>query len=833
MLGEASPRLSWILVGGARPFEQVAYEVEFSSSSGVEARIVNSAERVLVGWPFAPLASRDEATVRVRSLDPQGRSTPWSEPAALVVGLLHESDWTASFVSPTSLGGLGDGAPIVYTRFELSEVPVRARLYASAHGIYEPYLNGERVGDDVFAPGWTAYARRLRYQSYDVSNQLVAGTNVLSAIVGNGWYRGQLVWPGNRSSYGDRLAFLAQLEMTFADGSRRVIASDESWRACPSGVLFDDFYDGETRDLRVANEPDDARSEPVETVAGHLARLVARRGPAVRDIEHVPAVEITTAPSGRVLVDFGQNLVGWAELVLTGTKPGQIVVIRHAEVLEGGELALRPLRNAKATCTYILRAASEKLRPGFTFNGFRYIDVEGVTADQITSVTAVVLGTDLERTGWLTTSDSRLNRLHENVVWSTRGNFLDVPTDCPQRDERLGWTGDLQVFAPTANYLFDTSGFLAGWLEDLAAEQHEDGSVPYVIPDVIRDPSHPAATGWGDAATIVPLALYESFADVEMLRRQYPSMRAWVDRVASLADADGVWDAKDQFGDWLDPTAPPEAPADAKADPAVVATAFFARSAQAVADAAAVIGERDDAAAYRQLAERVRTGFARRFVSPDGRVFSDCQTVYALALCGGLITDQAACAAAGARLVELVEAAGFRVATGFLGTPLILDALVRAERPDIAFRMLFETGVPSWLYAVTMGATTIWERWDSLLPDGSVNPGSMTSFNHYAYGAVADWMQRTIGGIRPTAPGYRRFEVRPLIPDELDFAEARHLSPYGEIAVGWRRQGDAVTLEVSVPQGATASVWVPGSTLAVDAAAGAHFFTGSIAHAFP
>lgn len=829
VLGQACPRLSWIIRHEAGEFRQARFCAELTTSSGVSTRTVASGESVLVEWPFEPLRSRETGSVRVRAIADDGRVSSWSEPEPLVVGLLSESDWTAEFVSPQSLGGLDAEAPVVYTSFELTEAPVQARLYVTAHGIYEPELNGSRIGDDVLAPGWTAYDRRLRYQSYDVTAQLVVGANVLCAVLGNGWYRGQLVWSGNRALYGDRLALLAQLELTFADGTVRTVATDRTWRAAPTGILFDDFYDGERRDLRVPRAVDHERSEPVDVVEGDRARLLPRRGPAVREVARVAAVEVRKAASGRVQVDFGQNLVGWAEVVVRGRASGDEVEVRHAEVLENGELALRPLRSAKATCSYICAGADvEVLRPGFTFSGFRYIDISGVEESDVVAVTAIVLASDLDRIGWLTTSDERLNRLHENVVWSTRGNFLDLPTDCPQRDERLGWTGDIQVFAPTANYLFDTAGFLAGWLEDLAAEQASDGSVPFVIPDVLREPPHPAATGWGDAAVIVPASLHLAFGDAAVLRRQYPSMRGWVDHLTSLADADHVWNAHGQFGDWLDPSAPPESPAAAKADQAVVATAYYARSARLLADAAAAIGEHADAARYAALADTIRTGFQRRFVAADGIVRSDCQTVYALALCGDLIEDAAARAGAGRRLAELVVEAGYRVSTGFLGTPAILDALVRAGRTDLAYRMLLETEMPSWLYAVTMGATTIWERWDSMLPDGSVNPGSMTSFNHYAYGAVADWMHRAIGGIAPIEPGYRRFEVRPLVTHDLEFASARHRSPYGEIAVDWRREHDAVHLEVRVPQGSTASVWVPGSDAAETVGPGSHSWVGRL-----
>lgn len=826
-LGTPAPRLSWVLDTVDAGWRSDRYEVEFRNASG-EASVaaVASGESVLVDWPLAPLESREHGLVRVR-VGSGPHWTEWSASVPLEIGLLDVDDWSAEFVSPVSIGGLADGAPIVFADFDLDELPVRARLYATAHGVYEASLNGARIADDVLAPGWTAYERRLRYQAYDVLGELHRGQNTLSAMIGNGWYRGQLVWPGNRSSYGDRLALLAQLELEFADGSRRMIATDASWRASPSGILFDDLYDGERRDMRVPNVPDRASSEPVEIVPGDRARLVARRSPPVRVTERVPGAAVSVSPSGATIVDFGQNLVGWVELVVRGGRAGDEITVRHAEVLEAGELALRPLRSAKVTSSYVLSGAErEVLHPTFTFNGFRYAEITGGPALEAADVTALVLGSDLRRTGWFETSDPLVDRLHENVVWGMRGNFLDLPTDCPQRDERLGWTGDIQVFAPTAATLFDTSGFLAGWLEDLAAEQRPDGGVPYVVPDVLRE-DDPAAAAWSDAATIVPSALHLSYADRDMLERQYPSMRAWVDKVTSLAGDDHLWNTGFQFGDWLDPTAPPEEPAKAAADPYVVATAYYARSAGLLAAAAATLGRADDAERYGLLAERIARAFNHEYVTPGGRVLSDCQTVYALALCWGLIADPAARDAAGDRLVELVIAAEYRVATGFVGTPLILDALCVAGRPDVAHRMLLETAPPSWLYSVTMGATTIWERWDSMLPDGSVNPGTMTSFNHYAYGAVADWLHRSVGGLAPAAPGWRRVTVRPLVTGQLSHARVAVDSPYGRITSSWRIEEGRVLLEVVVPYGVVAEVWVPGAVAPVTVGLGTHHFEGA------
>lgn len=825
-IGTASPRLSWQVENAAPAWRSDRYELTLERETGIETVIVHSPEQLLVPWPFTPLASRERVLLHVRLGDGSSWSEP-SDPLPIEAGLLEQSDWVQELISPATIGGLTDGAPLLFRDAQLASEPVSARLYLTAHGIVEFTINGRRVGDDVFAPGWTAYEQRLRYRTYDVTEHLQTGRNRLQAVLGNGWYRGQLVWPQNRSSYGDRLALLAQIEVTYADGSVQVFGTDSGWGAVGSSILFDDFYDGQRRDLRIVDSPEGKQVDDVEVLGSVSGRLVAPSGPPVRVTQTLPAAQLITSPSGRTIIDFGQNLVGWVRLRVSGNA-GDEVTVRHAEVLEHGELGIRPLRSAQATCTYILSGRSDEiLQPTFTFNGFRYAEVEGVPDLSLTDVEALVLGTDLEQTGWFESSDARLNRLHENVVWSTRGNFLAVPTDCPQRDERLGWTGDIQVFAPTATTLFDTAGFLSEWLEDLTAEQKPDGGVPFVIPDVLRDPD-PAAAAWSDAATIVPAALHLAYGDVGVLERQYPSMRAWVEKVRSMVGADLLWTTGGPFGDWLDPTAPPEDAARAQADPDVVATAYFARSSGVLANAAGLLGHQADADEYSDLERRVRAAFISAYVDADGLVRSDCQTVYALAITGDLFDTQRQRAGAGARLAELVIEAGYRVSTGFVGTPLILDALTIAGRADLAHRMLLAEECPSWLYAVSMGATTIWERWDSMLPDGSINPGTMTSFNHYAYGAVADWMHRCVAGLAPASPGYRTVKVRPLVTGDLSSASARHLSPYGEISVSWQLEDDRISLSLSVPYGVTAEVWMPGESVPAPVEHGTYAFESSL-----
>jgi alpha-L-rhamnosidase len=795
-IGTARPRLSWIVETDTADWRQTACEIEARD----ERVRIETDESVLVPWPFAPLASRERVAVRVRVQGPDGWSA-WSGESPVEAGLLEPDDWTARFVCP------GEGS-LLRGEFDVRTGVRAARLYATALGVYEAELNGQVVGDHVLAPGWTAYEHRLRYQTYDVTDLLREGANCLGATLADGWYRGRLGFEGKRALYGDRLAWLAQLEIAYDDGTVERFGTDASWRAASGPLVSSDLYDGEVHDARLERAGwslpghDDAGWSPVELVDRDLATLVAPDGPPARRTETRTPVERRTTPSGATVYDFGQNLVGRLRITARG-QAGEQIVLRHAEVLENGELAVAPLRTAKATDVYTLRGDGEETwEPRFTFHGFRYAEISGPVGD----VVAVVCHSDMERTGWFDCSDPLVDRLHENAVWSMRGNFLDVPTDCPQRDERLGWTGDLQVFAPTASFLYDSAGFLTSWLADLAAEQGKDGAVPFIVPNVMGTTAPAAA--WGDAAVIVPWVLYRRYGDTGILKRQFASMRGWVDHVAGLAGPDRLWDSGFQFGDWLDPAAPANRPEQARTYPEIVATAYFARSAHLLARSAAVLGE--DAAHYEQLAAEVRRAFADEYTTASGRLLSDSPTAYALALEFALLPGEPQRRRAASRLVELVRANGYKIATGFVGTPLICDALAESGEPEAAYRLLLQRECPSWLYPVTQGATTIWERWDSLQPDGTVNPSGMTSFNHYALGAVADWLHRTVAGLAPAAPGYREIAIRPRPGSGLTHAAARLRTPYGLAVSSWRIADGGITVEAVVPPNTTAHVTLPG-----------------------
>jgi alpha-L-rhamnosidase len=799
---------------------------------------VESGESTLVPWPFVPLSSRRRLSVRVRVWGTDGSASEWSDLYAVEAGLLNPDDWSAHFITPgwEEDAGRSQSSPMLRREFSAKAGIKQARLYVTALGLYEAQINGTTVGDHVLDPGWTSYNHRLRYQTFDVSHLIREGRNAIGAILGDGWYRGRLTWnPNNHNLYGDRLGLLAQLEIEYTDGTTDRIATDEEWRAAPGPILSSSIYDGETYDARLERPGwsmpgyDDGDWAGVRIIDRALSTLFAPFGPPVRRTELLAPVSVALSPSGRTILDFGQNLVGRLRISVQGPS-GTTLTLRHAEVLDGGELGIRPLRSAEATDRYTLRGEGvETWEPRFTFHGFRYAEIDDWPGEfRAEDVRAVVCHSDMERTGWFECSDPLVNRLHENVVWSMRGNFVDLPTDCPQRDERLGWTGDINVFAPAASSIYDVAGFLSSWLADLAAEQEDwDGVVPFVVPNVLPEKPVPTAV-WGDAAVMVPWTLYQRYGDAGILAAQFSSMKSWVDLLDRLAGDRHLWDRGFQFGDWLDPSAPPDRAADARTDPFLLATASFAHSADLVGQVAGVLGYAEDEAHYLALAAQVRKAFANEYVTPAGRMFSDAATAYALAIEYALLPEKHQREHAGAKLAELVLAGGYHISTGFAGTPLICDALCSVGYYDAAYRLLMQQDCPSWLFAVTMGATTIWERWDSLLPNGSINPGEMTSFNHYAFGAIADWLHRTVGGLAPAEPGYRRIEFRPRPGGGLTHARVRHKTPYGMAECAWSIEAGEIGVQVVVPPNTTAVVVLPGSdTAPVEVGSGRHTWSFS------
>ncbi len=826
-IGECRPRVSWKTT--AHPeWRQVAYEIEVARAGRIEASgRVESSASVLLPWPTAPLTSRETALVRARVWGLDEAPSAWSPVASVEAGLLDPSDWRAVPVGPKWSEDANSDTrrpPLLRRAFIVPGPPTRARLYVTAHGVCEIEINGQRVGNDAMAPGWTVYQSRLRYFTYDVSGLITEGENAIGAWLGDGWYRGRLGWNGGfRNIYGRDISLIAQLEVQDESGQNLIVGTDKQWRAAAGPIISSGIYDGESYDAR-AEQPgwslpgfDDSHWGPVAIGHRDPLTLVSPIGPPIRCTQEVKPSSVLTTPAGKTVLDLGQNIVGRLRIRVSGER-GQKITMSTSEVLQDGEIYTRPLRSAKSTDVYVLAGGPvEEWEPRFTLHGFRYVQVDGWPGDLEAAVAGGdvvgrVYHTDMERTGWFECSDPLLNQLHDNIVWGMRGNFVDIPTDCPQRDERVGWTGDIQVFAPTASFLFDCSGMLASWLRDVAIEQLADGTVPWYVPVIPAHktwtPIRPGAV-WGDVAVLAPWTLYERFGDAEILERQFDSAKAWVDLVDRLAGQDHLWNEGFQLGDWLDPSAPPQDPAAATTDPYLVATAYFAYSAAKLALMAEVLGRHEDAARYSRLTAHVRSAFASEYILPTGRLSSDTQTAYSLALRFALLPAEMV-PPAGSRLAELVHLAGGRVSTGFAGTPVICDALTTADEIGTAYELLLNRECPSWLYAVQQGATTVWERWDALLPDGTVNPGTMTSFNHYAFGSVADWMHRVIAGLAPLSPGYKDILFRPRPGGGITTATARHESPYGLVAISWRVTDRGTSVDLTVPTGSTARLDLEG-----------------------
>lgn len=827
------PTLSWRLIAERDAVRQRAYEIQRSSHELFTVDLLSSgpieaAQPFGAAWIGPDLTSREVTWLRLRVWTDCGR-TDWSEPLRIEGGLFETSDWTARPISPAFNVGRVAPAPVPLLRREFAvPAPVTsARLYVSALGLHEISINGQPVSADLLEPGWTNYRSRLLYSAYDVTSLLRSGGNAIGASIADGWWRGNLTWTAKRAVYGDTTALLAQLEITYHDGSRQTVATDNTWVASTGGLLAADIYDGAELDLALVpagwscHEFEDAGWTP--TVALSLpVGLEQRSMAAVREVDTFD-VAFERSVSGRIAIDCGQNLSGYLRLTLS-TDRRATVTVRHAEILDPeGRLHTAPLRTAKASDIYHLVPGTFVVAPSFTYHGFRYAEIELDDDIEVARIEACVISSALQEIGRFRCSDARLNQLDSNIRWSQRGNFISLPTDCPQRDERLGWTGDIQVFAPTACTNFDARAFLASWLVDLASEQAEDGQVTSTVPNVIQN--HPyefAGVGWGDAATLVPWALYEAYGDQEVLRRQFPSMRRWVDWAASRLNSAGIWVGDFHLGDWLDPGAPPDKPEEATTDRDFIASAYLAFSAGRLARSAALLSEPSLAEWYDALSARVATATWRRW----RETVIETQTGCAMAIAFGIVPPDEV-ARVGGRFAALVEQAQGRIAAGFLGTPLLLPALTAAGQHETAFRLLLNEKAPGWLYQVKNGATTMWERWDAIQPDGQIHGGgmaaedaeSMISFNHYAYGSVGAWLYRTLAGIAPdeVEPGYALIQFRPQPGGGIGWAEAAVETPFGTAAIAWREEADRLHIRCEIPPGALGRLTVPTGWVELDA----------------
>jgi alpha-L-rhamnosidase len=843
------PRLSWKVSAAQRDARQTAYQILVAESIGIlEAVSAGQAEDGL-SWDTGKVTSDTSVHVpyagaalqpcrryywRVRVWDGNGAVSEWSEIAFWETGLLGSTNWQANWITPDwdEDGSWPQPAPLLRRGFNAASGIVAARIYATALGLYELWLNGQRVGDAVLTPGWTSYDHRIQYQTYDVTGLVHEGDNALGAMLGDGWYRGYLGFEGRRGLYGDRLALLLQLHITYADGRVEVIGSDAQWRAARGPIQMTDIYVGETYDARQEKPGwdeagyDDGDWHGVRLLDQTKGIAVAQVGPPVRRHEEIRPVRLLHSPRGETIFDFGQNMVGWVRVRARGPE-GTTITLRHAEVLDQqGDLYTENLRQAAQTTRYTLKGltdADEVFEPHFTFQGFRYAAVEGFPGEPtLDDFTGIVLHSDTPPTGTFECSNSLINQLQHNIVWGQKGNFVDVPTDCPQRDERLGWTGDAQVFTRTACFNMNVAPFFTKWLGDLSADQLPNGGVPLVVPDVMSKTDSgglnifrgSGAAAWSDAAVICPWTIYLCYGDTRLLEEQYESMAGWVNYVRGQADEDYVWRKGFQLGDWLDYRGTDTRMPAPVTNNELIATAFFAYSADLLANAARVLGKTSDAKAYADLAQKVKAAFYDEFVTATGRVGPNTQTAYVLALQFDLLPEEVRPLAAD-RLAEEVRQAHYHLSTGFVGTPYLCHALSRYGYTDVAYELLNQESYPSWLYPAKKGATTIWERWDGIKPDGSFQDAGMNSFNHYAYGAIGEWLYRVVAGIElnPAEPGYKHVLFQPQPGGGLTYARATLDSPYGLVTSAWELTEADFHLSITVPPNAHATVRLPAQTL--------------------
>ncbi|KLU54866.1 alfa-L-rhamnosidase RamA [Paenibacillus sp. VT-400] len=756
--------------------------------------------------PDLELVARTRYFWRVRLWNELGEKatseTAWFETAK------QDEPWTAKWITPELEPTIH---PVLQKTFEVKGPIAKARAYICGLGVYELELNGVKAGDEYLAPHYNAYHKWLQYQTYDITDLLQEGSNAIDVRLGNGWYKGRFGFEGDTTAnlYGDHFALLSELVITYTDGTEVVVPSDLSWHATRSNVVDGNIYDGEIYDATL----DVTEIYPVRESEMGYELLQARKSLPVVIKETLKPIEILTTPAGETVIDMGQNMVGWLQFRTTAPS-GTVIHLQYGELLQKGNFYRENLRSAKAEYIYTANGEEAIVRPYFTFYGFRYVKVEGWAGElDLNDFTGCVVYSDMERTGYLETSHAGVNRLFENALWGQKGNFLDTPTDCPQRDERMGWTGDAQVFSGTANYNMDTYAFFNKYGYDLWMEQEDrNGMVPMVIP--VGRVQGGGSSAWGDAATIIPWNTYLHSGDPSILEQQFDSMKTWVDYIKRSDDESGstrLWAIGFHFGDWLaldgdDPNSPMGG-----TDNYFIASAYYAYSSDIVAKAAKVLGHHDLAASYDQLAQEVRAAIVKEYFTANGRLAVDTQTAYAIALYMDLVPEQ--------HKARIAEAIRLRVRkdqnhlrTGFVGTPYLNRVLSAYGSNDIAYTLLLNDDYPSWLYAVNMGATTIWERWNSILPDGTISENGMNSLNHYAYGAVVEWMYRHMAGINPVEdrPGFRHALLAPMPDFRIQWTKGRIDTAAGTYCSEWRfDEAGKLYLSFSVPFNATATIKLP------------------------
>jgi alpha-L-rhamnosidase len=817
----AAPRLSWILESGKRGILQTGYEILVASSRQLlkqnhgdlwESGKVPSDQSCQIVYAGKPLNTRTMCFWKVRVWDNQGGTSPFSEPSMWRMGLLSSSDWKAQWIGLKVDTADLRPAPYVRKEFVIKKAILRAYVYASARGLFIASLNGGRIGTDVLSPEWTDYSKRLQYFAYDVTLHLKKGTNCLGVIIGDGWYKGYVGFGKHPNNYGNQTSALLQLHLEFADGTEEVVCTDASWKGTFGPILQSDLLMGERYDARLEfpvwdrSGFDDKQWQRVDVMPKPAAHLVALRTEPVHITKILRPKKISEPTKGTFVFDLGQNFAGFVQLKVHGPR-GTEVTLRHAEVLNpDGTIYTTNLRRAKATDVYVLKGEKEEVfQPHFTFHGFRYVEVTGyLSKPRLDAISGCAINTDLPLAGTFDCSDPIVNQLQSNILWSQRGNFISVPTDCPQRDERLGWMGDAQIFVRTASFNMDVASFMTKWMIDVVDAQSPEGAFKDTSP-YIQGNGTDGAPGWGDAGIIVPWYVYRCYGDTRIIEEHFEAMARWMHY---LAEANPNFLRKNRlnnsYGDWLSINA--ETPRD------LLATAFWAHDAKLMSAMAKAIGRTSDQQTYLSLFNSVKSAFQKAYISEDGHMQGKTQTDYVLALAFDLMPENLRDRAAQYLVDDINERKG-HLSTGFIGVKYLNPVLSESGKLDLAYQLLFNKTFPSWGYPVTQGATTIWERWDGWTTDKGFQDPGMNSFNHYSMGSVGEWLYRFVAGIDldDNAVGYKQIIVHPRPNEGLKFAKGEYLSIHGLIKSQWRREAGKLRLGVTIPANTTATVYVPRS----------------------
>lgn len=803
------PRFSWKLASDERDVMQQSYRLQVSCGEQQmgcggqqvwDSGAVESDASVLVAYAGEELLPETGYRAKVTVRDNYGNSA--CSELEFETGIFDPMTFSAEMITH-DFAAEEKACPVFFRRFSLEKEVARAYAYATAHGVYELYVNGQQAGDYRMAPGWTSYHKRLMYQKYDITRLLAGapGENTVEIVVGNGWYKGFLGFDEKPDLYGDRVGVFAEIHVVYSDGSRETVKTDADWGVRTGQILESEIYYGETIDTAEEN----FREGTVCAVDFDKSTLRPQENEPVRVTERLKPVQIFTDPAGNRLVDFGQNMTGVVEITLQGEK-GQKVTVSHAETLDkDGVFYPETLRSAKSVDTYLLNGKKQTLRPHFTFHGFRYAKIEGLEELEEEMFAGCVLHSDMEEIGSFRCSNEKVNRLQSNITWSFRDNFLDIPTDCPQRNERLGWMGDAQIFAWTAAFNRNTARFFTKWMRDIAADSSLEKGVPHVVPDILGSYSSAA---WSDAAVIIPWVVYQTYADVQILEESWTCMHEWVDYIRNHCGENGLWQSGFQYGDWLALDKEENADRTGATDRYMIANAYYIYVTDIVAKTAEILGRHEAAEAYRGLRRATLDAFRKEYYTATGRIVSETQTGAVLSLYFDLAREEDRKRILKTLLTNL-ENHKNHLATGFVGTPYLCHALSENGAHETAATIFMREDYPSWLYAVNKGATTIWERWNSIMPDGSFEMSGMNSLNHYAYGSIGDWMYRKIAGISQLAPGYKKIRIQPMLVRGIEEAEASFESPYGKIVSGYACRDGKIRIRVEIPANTTAEIYLP------------------------